>query len=63
MLGEDSSTERIDLAERDGSHSGSFKSETEAADAAEEIEDIHSRPISARDSAIPERRRVMARLV
>jgi hypothetical protein len=33
--------EGVDLAERDGSHSGSFKAEAEAADSAEEVEDIH----------------------
>jgi hypothetical protein len=32
---------RVDLAERDGSHSGSFEAEAEAADSAEEVEDIH----------------------
>jgi len=31
MLGEDFSAEGVDLAERDGSHSGSFESEAEAA--------------------------------
>jgi hypothetical protein len=31
VLGEDFPAERIDLAERDGSHSGSFKPEAEAA--------------------------------
>jgi hypothetical protein len=31
MLGEDAPTELIDFAERDCSHSGSFKSEAESA--------------------------------
>jgi hypothetical protein len=35
MLGEDGAGIRVCLAECDGSHSGSFESETESADAAE----------------------------
>jgi hypothetical protein len=31
----------VDFAMRDGSHSSSFKSEGEAADAGKEVEDIH----------------------
>jgi len=42
VLGEDGTTERLDLTERDGSHSGALESEREAADAAEKVEDIHS---------------------
>jgi hypothetical protein len=34
----------IDLAEGDGSHSGSFEAEAEAADSAEKVEDIHKTP-------------------
>ena len=41
MLGKDGALERLDLAERDGSHSGSLKPEAEAANSAEEVEDIH----------------------
>jgi hypothetical protein len=41
MMGEMSATPCVDLAESDGAHAGSFKSETERTDAAEEIEDIH----------------------
>jgi hypothetical protein len=44
VLGEDFATERLPFAERDGSHSGSFKPEAEAADPAEKVEDIHSHP-------------------
>jgi hypothetical protein len=32
MLGEDAPAEGVDLAERDGSHSGSLKAKTESAD-------------------------------
>jgi hypothetical protein len=42
MLCEDAATERIDFAELDGAHSSPFKSETESADAAEEVEDIQA---------------------
>jgi hypothetical protein len=41
VLSEDFSAKRINFAEGDGSHSGSFKSEAEAADSAEKVEDIH----------------------
>jgi hypothetical protein len=41
MLRKDCSAIGINLAEGDGSHSRSFKAETESADATEEIEDIH----------------------
>ena len=41
MLGEDAAAVGIDLAEGDGSHSGSLEPEAEPADPAEEIEDIH----------------------
>jgi hypothetical protein len=41
VLGEDAPTERIDFAERDGSHSGPFEAETKSADAGKEVEDIH----------------------
>jgi hypothetical protein len=34
--------ERGDFAERDGPHSGPLKSEGEAADPAEKVEDIHA---------------------
>jgi hypothetical protein len=43
VLGEHSSAERIDLAERDGSHPGPFEPEGEAADAREQVKDIHVR--------------------
>jgi hypothetical protein len=43
VFSEDSSAERINLAEGDGSHSGPFKAKTETADSREEIEDIHVR--------------------
>jgi hypothetical protein len=42
VLAEHSSAEGIDLTEGDGSHPGSFEPETESANAAEEIEDIHA---------------------
>jgi hypothetical protein len=42
MLGEDTSAIVVDLAECDGSHTGPFEAEAEAADSAEEVEDIHS---------------------
>jgi hypothetical protein len=42
VLSQDSSAVLVTLAEGDGSHSCSLESETEAADAAEEIKDIHS---------------------
>lgn len=41
MLSEDGLAEWLDLAESDGLHSGSFEPEAEAANSAEEIEDIH----------------------
>jgi hypothetical protein len=41
VLGEDSATEGVDLAEGDGSHSGSLETETETADTWEKVEDIH----------------------
>jgi len=41
VLGEDAAAVGIDLAEGDGSHSGSLEPEAEPADPAEEIEDIH----------------------
>jgi hypothetical protein len=41
VLSQHSLAERLDLAEGDGSHSGSFESEREAANAGKEIEDIH----------------------
>jgi hypothetical protein len=41
VLGEDASAIGVDFAEGDGSHSGSFESEAEAADSAEKVEDIH----------------------
>lgn len=44
MFGEDALTEWLDFAERDGSHSGSFEPEAEAADSAEKVEDIHRLP-------------------
>jgi hypothetical protein len=44
MLGEDAPSERLDFAERDGSHSGPFKAETETANPTEKIEDIHKIP-------------------
>jgi hypothetical protein len=40
VLGEDAAAECVDLAECDSSHPGSFESEAETADAAEEVEDI-----------------------
>jgi hypothetical protein len=44
VLCEDGSAERLDFAERDGSHSGSLKPEAEAADTAKEVEDAHVMP-------------------
>lgn len=41
MFCEDFLAERLDFTERDGSHSGSFEPEGEAADPAEKVEDIH----------------------
>jgi hypothetical protein len=41
VLGEHGTAEGIDLAEGDGSHAGSFESEAESADAAEEVKDTH----------------------
>src|SRR6185312_12371798 len=41
MSSENCSAVGVDFAEGDGTHSGSFESETEAADAAEEVEDTH----------------------
>lgn len=43
MLSEDGAATGVDFAERDGSHSGSFEAKAEAADAAEEVKDIHPR--------------------
>jgi len=45
VLGEDVSTEGLDLAERDGSHSGPLEPEAETADPAEKIEDIQADPL------------------
>jgi hypothetical protein len=42
VLSKDCSAVFVSLAERDGSHPGSLESETESANAAEEIEDIHT---------------------
>jgi hypothetical protein len=44
MPTKDAAAERIDLAKRNCSHSGPFKSEAESADAAEKVEDIHKIP-------------------
>jgi hypothetical protein len=41
VLCEHATAEWINLAERNCSHSGSFKSEAETADAGKEVEDIH----------------------
>jgi hypothetical protein len=41
VMGKDAPAEIVGLAERDGSHSGSFEPEAEAANSAEEVEDIH----------------------
>lgn len=41
VLGEDAPTEGVDLTEGNGSHPGSFESEAEAANSAEEVEHIH----------------------
>lgn len=57
MLGEDSPAERIDLAECDGSHPGSFEAEAETADPAEKIEDIHLFPCPDRVMPLPYQRR------
>jgi hypothetical protein len=40
-MGENLSAKDVDLAERDGSHSGPLKAEGEAANSREQIEDIH----------------------
>jgi len=54
MFCEDFAAEWIDLAERNGSHSGSLKSEGKAADAAEEVKDIQSTsPRTAGESVDP----------
>jgi len=44
MLGEHASAERVDFAERNGSHSGSFEPETESTNSREEVEHIHFAP-------------------
>ena len=41
MPGEDAPAVGVDFAEGNGSHSGPFKSEAEAADAGKKVEDIH----------------------
>jgi hypothetical protein len=41
VLSEDGAGVRLNLAEGDGSHPGPLKTETEAANTAEEIENIH----------------------
>jgi hypothetical protein len=41
VLSQNGSGVGVDFAERDGSHSGSLEAETESADAAEQVEDIH----------------------
>lgn len=41
VLSEDGPAERVELDELDGAHPGSLKSEAEAPDAAEQVEDIH----------------------
>jgi len=41
VLGEDRTAVFISLTEGDRSHTGSFESETESANTAEEVEDIH----------------------
>jgi hypothetical protein len=41
VLGKDLPAERIDFAERDGSHPGPFEAEAETSDAGKEVEDIH----------------------
>ena len=41
MFSQDGSRDRLDFAERDGSHPGSLESEGESADAGKEVEDIH----------------------
>jgi hypothetical protein len=43
VLGEHSLAEFVFLAERDGSHSGSFEPEAKSANAGKEVEDIHLR--------------------
>lgn len=55
VLGEDETAELALFTERDGSHPGSFEAETEPADSAEEVEDIHLfsveyRPMNAQQS-------------
>jgi hypothetical protein len=44
VLSQDGSAIGIDLAEGDGSHSGSFEPEAEAANTGKEVEDIHPTP-------------------
>ena len=44
VLGEDCATERLDFAERDGSHSCALEAERKATDATEKVEDIHNCP-------------------
>jgi hypothetical protein len=43
-LGEHCAAVGLDFAEREGAHSCSLESETEATDAAEEVEDIQAAP-------------------
>lgn len=45
MLAEDGPAIWVDLAEPNGVHAGAFESETKAANAAEEIEDIQCRAL------------------
>jgi hypothetical protein len=42
VLAEDGTTERLDLTEGNGAHSCALEPEREAADAAEQVEDIHA---------------------
>lgn len=46
VLSEDGPAVGVDLAEGDGTHSGSFKPEAETADPAEEVEDTDTRYLS-----------------
>jgi hypothetical protein len=53
VLGEHPSAELVSFTERDGSHSGSFEPEGEAADSAEKVEDIHFPPKTGLDRLGP----------
>ena len=57
MLGKHASAERLNLTERDGSHSSPFKSEAESTDAREKVEDIHCAPVPSSGDRMGEAKR------